>query len=187
MAIARLLPAVLLIALPDLATPPEILFRLDYVGMNHSVNQAIDRIASTGMPFSVSVMAVGPQFDEAVAKLQEAVQENPGSPATYRVLAACYAHMGLLGPARETLEAALEEYEGTLIVVSHDRYFLDRVCTRLVVIEGKGVEAHIGNYSDWSGRNREAAATHTTTTATTSTTTSTSTKKESQAAAQPSA
>ena len=39
-------------------------------------------------------------------------------------------------PARETLEDALGGYEGTLIVVSHDRYFLDRVCTRLLVIEG---------------------------------------------------
>src|SRR5262249_7222872 len=53
---------------------------------------------------------------------------------------------------------ALDDYEGTLIVVSHDRYFLDRVCTRLFVIGGKGVEAHLGNYSDWRHRQREAAA-----------------------------
>ena len=39
-------------------------------------------------------------------------------------------------PARETLEDALGGYEGTLIVISHDRYFLDRVCTRLLVIDG---------------------------------------------------
>jgi ATPase subunit of ABC transporter with duplicated ATPase domains len=37
-------------------------------------------------------------------------------------------------------------------VVSHDRYFLDRICTRLLVIEGTSVEAHLGNYSDWRGR-----------------------------------
>jgi ATP-binding cassette subfamily F protein 3 len=59
-------------------------------------------------------------------------------------------------PARETLEEALDDYEGTLIVVSHDRYFLDRVCTRLLVIEGKSVEAHLGNYSDWRGRRKAA-------------------------------
>ena len=35
--------------------------------------------------------------------MQEAVQENPGSPATYRILAACYAHRGLAAPAREIL------------------------------------------------------------------------------------
>jgi ATP-binding cassette subfamily F protein 3 len=55
-------------------------------------------------------------------------------------------------PARETLEDALGAYEGTLITVSHDRYFLDRICTRLLVIEGTHVEAHVGNYSDWRER-----------------------------------
>jgi ATP-binding cassette subfamily F protein 3 len=59
-------------------------------------------------------------------------------------------------PARETLEDALGGYEGTLIVVSHDRYFLDRVCTRLLVIDGDRLEAHIGNYSDWRQRAHEA-------------------------------
>jgi ATP-binding cassette subfamily F protein 3 len=58
-------------------------------------------------------------------------------------------------PARETLEDALGEYAGTLIVVSHDRYFLDRVCTRLLVISGTTLEAHVGNYSDWRHRARE--------------------------------
>src|SRR6185312_9392655 len=55
-------------------------------------------------------------------------------------------------PARETLEEALGAYEGTLLTVSHDRYFLDRICTRLLVIEGTRVEAHAGNYSDWRAR-----------------------------------
>jgi ATP-binding cassette subfamily F protein 3 len=59
-------------------------------------------------------------------------------------------------PARETLEDALGGYEGTLIVVSHDRYFLDRVCNRLLVIDGDRLEAHIGNYSDWRQRAHEA-------------------------------
>jgi ATP-binding cassette, subfamily F, member 3 len=59
-------------------------------------------------------------------------------------------------PARETMEDALQAYEGTLLVVSHDRYFLDRICTRLLVIEGTSVEAHLGNYSDW--RQRKPAA-----------------------------
>jgi ATP-binding cassette subfamily F protein 3 len=61
-------------------------------------------------------------------------------------------------PARETLEAALDEYEGTLLVISHDRYFLDRVCTRLLVLEGDHVEAHSGNYSDWRRRVHEQEA-----------------------------
>ena len=59
-------------------------------------------------------------------------------------------------PARETLEESLRNYEGTLLVISHDRYFLDRVATRLLVIEGSTVENHLGNYSDW--RHRRAGA-----------------------------
>jgi ATP-binding cassette, subfamily F, member 3 len=62
-------------------------------------------------------------------------------------------------PARETLEDALGGYEGTLIVVSHDRYFLDRVCTRLLVIDGDRLEAHLGNYGDWRRRVHEAKRT----------------------------
>ena len=39
-------------------------------------------------------------FDEAVTKLLLAIQDQPGYPASYRYLAACYAHMGQLGEAR---------------------------------------------------------------------------------------
>jgi ATP-binding cassette, subfamily F, member 3 len=60
-------------------------------------------------------------------------------------------------PAREVLEEALASYEGTLIVVSHDRYFLDRVCGKLLVFEGDGLESHLGNYSDWRARSRAPA------------------------------
>jgi len=61
-------------------------------------------------------------------------------------------------PARETLEDALGAYEGTLITVSHDRYFLDRICTRLLVIDGTHVESHAGNYSDLKARAKQTAA-----------------------------
>lgn len=58
--------------------PPEVLLRLDDVGMNHSVNAAIERVAATGMPFSVSLMAVGPEFDEAVVILKKHPQVAVG-------------------------------------------------------------------------------------------------------------
>jgi adenylate cyclase len=41
------------------------------------------------------------RFDEAVAKLRVAIQENPTFAEPYRALAACYAHMGRLDEARE--------------------------------------------------------------------------------------
>jgi ATP-binding cassette, subfamily F, member 3 len=59
-------------------------------------------------------------------------------------------------PARETLEHALDDFEGTLLVISHDRYFLDRICKRLFVFTGDGgLESHLGNYSDWREHRRK--------------------------------
>jgi ATP-binding cassette subfamily F protein 3 len=60
-------------------------------------------------------------------------------------------------PAREVLEEALAGYGGTLVVVSHDRYFLDRVVTRILEVDGGRAELHIGNYSEWRERKRAAA------------------------------
>ncbi len=53
----------------------------------------------------------------------------------------------------EMLENRLMEYPGTLLVVSHDRSFLDNVVTSLLEFEGNGViSEHVGGYSDWYGR-----------------------------------
>ncbi len=50
-------------------------------------------------------------------------------------------------PSREALEEALREYVGTVIAVSHDRYFLDRVVNRLLVVRPEGHALYSGNYS----------------------------------------
>lgn len=48
------------------------------------------------------------------------------------------------------LEDYLDDFPGAVMVVSHDRYFLDRVCYRILSFEGDGrVQEHTGNYSDW--------------------------------------
>jgi chitin disaccharide deacetylase len=60
------------------AGPPEVLLRLDDVGMNHSVNTAIERVAKTGMPFSVSVMFACPWYQEAVEMLKKYPNVNVG-------------------------------------------------------------------------------------------------------------
>ena len=58
----------------------------------------------------------------------------------------------------ELLEAALQEYEGTLLLVSHDRAFLDNVVTSVLAPEGGGAwREYAGGYSDWV-RQRPAAA-----------------------------
>src|SRR5688500_19081521 len=59
-------------------------------------------------------------------------------------------------PSREALESALEEYDGTIITVSHDRFFLDKIATQILAFEEDGtVENYPGNYTqyhDWKER-----------------------------------
>lgn len=61
-------------------------------------------------------------------------------------------------PSREALEAALEAFPGAILAVSHDRYFLDRIVTRLLVLRDGRHETSEGNYSDYVRRLEAAAA-----------------------------
>ena len=63
-------------------------------------------------------------------------------------------------PSREALEDALDAYQGTIITVSHDRFFLDKIATQIFSFETNGgVEVFDGNYSefhDWQNRKQPA-------------------------------
>ena len=63
-------------------------------------------------------------------------------------------HMDIIG--RETLEQMLAEYKGTLITVSHDRYFINRICSRLIVFENGGVSVFEGTYAEYEEKNAES-------------------------------
>ncbi|MDA1256821.1 MAG: hypothetical protein O3C10_03135 [Chloroflexi bacterium] len=52
-------------------------------------------------------------------------------------------------PAREAVEDALAEYEGSILVVSHDRYFLDKVVNRIVELEDRQLNSFDGNFSEF--------------------------------------
>ncbi len=53
-------------------------------------------------------------------------------------------------PSREALEEALEAYEGTIVTISHDRFFLDRVATQILALDGEGnVEHYNGDYTEY--------------------------------------
>ncbi|HEY7641068.1 MAG TPA: ATP-binding cassette domain-containing protein [Steroidobacteraceae bacterium] len=59
----------------------------------------------------------------------------------------------------ELLEATLQSYAGTLLLVSHDRAFLDNVVTQTLVAEGNGKwQEYVGGYSDWLTQRRPIAA-----------------------------
>ncbi|MEZ4333158.1 MAG: ABC-F family ATP-binding cassette domain-containing protein [Myxococcota bacterium] len=56
------------------------------------------------------------------------------------------------------LEAMLDDFAGSVLVVSHDRWFLDRIATAILAFEGDGrVELHQGGYSDYAAVRRRAA------------------------------
>ncbi|MGE4659840.1 MAG: ATP-binding cassette domain-containing protein, partial [Arenicellales bacterium] len=59
----------------------------------------------------------------------------------------------------EVLEDKLAEYSGTLIVVSHDRAFLDNTVSSILAFESDGsIQPYLGNYSDWARRGRSLAS-----------------------------
>jgi ATP-binding cassette subfamily F protein uup len=59
----------------------------------------------------------------------------------------------------ELLEDLLADYQGTLLLVSHDRAFLDNVVTSTLVFEGRGkIGEYVGGYEDWQRYRRRAAA-----------------------------
>lgn len=51
--------------------------------------------------------------------------------------------------SREVLEEALSEYDGTVLCVSHDRYFVNRIATKIMYFDGEKVTAYEGNYDDY--------------------------------------
>jgi ATP-binding cassette subfamily F protein 3 len=53
-------------------------------------------------------------------------------------------------------QAALEAYDGTVVAVSHDRYFLDRIADRIVEVADGEARAYEGGFSTWEAR-RSAA------------------------------
>ena len=59
----------------------------------------------------------------------------------------------------ELLEQKLQEYSGTLLLVSHDRRFLDNVVTQTLAAEGNGIwHEYVGGYSDWLQQRRRPTA-----------------------------
>ena len=55
-------------------------------------------------------------------------------------------------PSKEVLERALLDYPGAIILVSHDRYLIDRVASKIVVVGGGKLDVHLGNYTQYRER-----------------------------------
>src|SRR5437899_874699 len=61
-------------------------------------------------------------------------------------------------PSLRMLEEALADFDGTVLVVSHDRYFLDRICDQVLAFEDSGLFVQPGNFSYYLAKKQERAA-----------------------------
>ncbi|MNZ60111.1 putative ABC transporter ATP-binding protein YheS [compost metagenome] len=59
--------------------------------------------------------------------------------------------------SKEVLESALLDYDGTLLFISHDRYFLNKMAERIVELHPRGAEHFLGNYDDYLEKKQELA------------------------------
>ncbi|OZB96008.1 ABC-F family ATP-binding cassette domain-containing protein [Paenibacillus sp. XY044] len=57
--------------------------------------------------------------------------------------------------SKEVLESALIDYEGTLLFISHDRYFLNKMAERIIELHPEGAEHYLGNYDDYLAKKQE--------------------------------
>ncbi|OBZ08964.1 multidrug ABC transporter ATP-binding protein [Bacillus sp. FJAT-27264] len=62
-------------------------------------------------------------------------------------------HLDLV--SREVLESALIDFEGTLLFISHDRYFLNKMAERVLELHPDGIDPYLGNYDDYIEKKRE--------------------------------
>lgn len=58
-------------------------------------------------------------------------------------------------PSREALEETLEQFPGTILAISHDRYFVNRLAGRVLELEAGRLTAYIGGYDDYRNKKRE--------------------------------
>jgi ATP-binding cassette subfamily F protein 3 len=84
------------------------------------------------------------------SRLQLALLALPGSVSDANFLLLDEPTNNLDIASAEVLENALAEFEGTVLVISHDRYFLDRTVNRIVELEGGRLTEYIGGYSDYA-------------------------------------
>ena len=60
-------------------------------------------------------------------------------------------------PSTEALESALEDFDGAILTISHDRYFLDRTVDRVVELKDGRLTSFAGGYTDYLEATREGA------------------------------
>ena len=115
---------------------------------NFSESRGVAFMRKFGFDYQQHDTRVGNLSGGERARLQIAMITLSG--ANFLVLDEPTNHLDI--PSCEVLEDALMEFEGTILSISHDRYFLDRIATRICSLSISGIESFPGNYSDWQSR-----------------------------------
>jgi ATP-binding cassette, subfamily F, member 3 len=118
----------------------ENLWELDPTADVHKIKSFLARFGFSGEHSEKPVVALsgGEKTKLCLARLLY-------HPANFLILDEPTNHLDI--DAREALEGALAEYEGTCLIVSHDRFFLDKVVNRILHVADGGVKSYPGNYS----------------------------------------
>lgn len=111
----------------------------------HDYGKAHHVFASLGIDASMLVKKLGllSQGERMRVKLALAILEGSG----FLILDEPTNHLDLF--SRERLEEALDEYGGTILMVSHDRYMLERVCEKLLVFEDGWIKTFYGRFGEY--------------------------------------
>lgn len=78
------------------------------------------------------------------------------SPSNFLIMDEPTNHLDLA--SREALEKALKDYDGTLLLISHDRYFLDKLVNRVIEIKDGRLKEYSGNYSHYLDKKQSETA-----------------------------
>ncbi len=76
------------------------------------------------------------------------------SPCNFLIMDEPTNHLDLA--SKEALEQALYDYDGTLLLISHDRYFLDKLVTRVIELKDGKLQEYIGDYTNYLNRREQA-------------------------------
>jgi ATP-binding cassette subfamily F protein 3 len=122
----------------DAVRPPDV--------ARYTDGQLRDLLAKFGIQGELALQPVGTMSGGERSKV--ALARIAGLEANVLVLDEPTNHLDLW--SREALEEALQAFDGTLLFVSHDRYFLDRVASHVLVLEPGRWATFEGNYSDYA-------------------------------------
>ncbi len=118
----------------------ESLWELDPVATAEKVRGYLGRFGFTGDESlkKISTLSGGEKTKLSLARLLY-------HPANFIIFDEPTNHLDIY--ARETLEQALLNYEGSCLIVSHDRYFLDKIVSKIIHLDNGSVKEYDGNYS----------------------------------------